>query len=204
MSQQYSPLPQTSTSKPTLDDDLLESLQNIPSNFDLALNGGTNRTFLSPNMAKSGGPGLLDPETFRRLSISTISSMGPSRGVSPYPRPTGTETRTWKNSFQRFWYRYQGLLLVAISQLFGALMTVATRLLELEGDGMHPFQVLFVRMLFTLVFCCAWMWYANIPEFPLGAKGIRWLLVARGLTGFFGIYGMYCKYLDPNPTSKRS
>ena len=33
-----------------------------------------------------------------------------------------------------------------MSQFFGALMNVATRLLELDGEGMHPFQVLFVRM----------------------------------------------------------
>ena len=72
-------------------------------------------------------------------------------------------------------------------------MNVTTRLLELEGEGMHPFQILFARMSLTLIFCCAWMYWKRVPDFLLGAKGIRLLLVARGLTGFFGIYGMYCK-----------
>ena len=197
MSQQYHPLPQTSTSKPNLDEDLLGSLQDIPSNFDLALNGSTDRVFSSPDRSKGRDPGLLDPEAFRRLSISTVSSMGQSRGASPYPRPTTRQPRTWRDSRQRFWNRYQGPLLVTISQLFGALMNVATRLLELEGEGMHPFQVLFVRMSSTAVLCCAWMWYTKVPDFPLGAKGVRWLLVARGLSGFFGIYGMYCRSLYP-------
>lgn len=193
----YHHIPQISPAKPNLDDgaedDLLESLQNIPSNFDLALNGSTNRTYLSPSPAKAAEASLLDPEAFRRLSISTVSSLGQSRGVSPFPRSTSTEPKTWRNACKNFLIRNQGLFLVSISQLFGALMNVTTRLLELEGDGMHPFQILFARMSLTLIFCCSWMYWKRVPDFPLGAKGIRLLLVARGLTGFFGIYGMYCK-----------
>jgi hypothetical protein len=175
--------------------DILESLQNIPSNFDLALNGGTNRTFLSPNASKQVDPSLLDPEAFRRLSVSTISSLGlpHSRGVSPYPVPSLPEPKTFKNVWKKFWARNRGLFLVSLSQLFGALMNVTTRLLELEGEGMDPLQVLFARMSLTMIFCFAWMRWKNVPDYPLGQKGIRWLLVLRGLTGFFGIYGMYCK-----------
>jgi hypothetical protein len=76
-------------------------------------------------------------------------------------------------------------------------MNVATRLLELDGEGMHPFQVLFVRMGVTMVLCCAYMWYTKVPYFPLGKKEVRKLLVVRGLSGFFGIFGMYCKFLLP-------
>jgi hypothetical protein len=72
-------------------------------------------------------------------------------------------------------------------------MNVTTRLLELEGDGMDPLQILFARMGLTMVFCVAWMWWKEVPDFLLGQKGIRWLLMARGFVGFFGIYGMYCK-----------
>ena len=195
---QYNRIPQISPAKPHLDDqdDLWESLQNIPSNFDIALNGGTNRTYLSPNPSKTADASLLDPEAFRRLSISTISSLGQSRGESPFPTAVSTEPRTWKNAFKNIWIRNQGLFLVSISQFFGALMNVVTRLLELEGEGMHPFQVLFARMGITLIFCCAWMYWKKVSGFPLGAKGIRLLLVARGLTGFFGIYGMYCKSME--------
>lgn len=192
MSPQYAPLRQTSTSKITYDEheDYLESLQNIPSNFDLALNGGTNRTYLSPNPAKTAEASLLDPEAFRRLSISTISSMGRPRSVSPYPHSIATP-RTWKDSLRNFWAQNQGLFLVTFSQLFGALMNVTTRLLELEGEGMHPFQILFARQGLTTIFCTAWMWYGEVPDFPLGARGTRGLLISRSVTGFFGIFGMY-------------
>jgi hypothetical protein len=191
--------PQTSEAKPTfheeVEEDVLESLhlQNIPSNFDLALNGGTSQTYLSPKPSKTADTTLLDPEVFRRLSVSTVSSFPQSRGVSPYPRVVSNEQKTWKSAFRDFWDRNSGLVLVSISQLFGALMNVTTRLLELEGDGMHPFQILFARMSLTLIFCCTWMYWKKVPDFPLGAKGIRQLLVARGFSGFFGIYGMYCE-----------
>lgn len=35
------------------------------------------------------------------------------------------------------------------------------------------------------------MYYAKTPDFPFGAKQIRLLLVARGLVGFFGVFGLY-------------
>jgi hypothetical protein len=190
----YTPLPQTPTSKHAFDDEE-DILHNTPSNLDLALNGSTTR--------KAGDNSLLDPESFRRLSISTISSMGRPRSVSPYPyttplssKPTTFLSRT-KQTLNSFWHQNQGLFYVTFSQLFGASMNVAARLLELEGDGMRPIQLLFVRQGLTTVLCTVYMWWARVPDFPLGAKGLRRLLVARACSGFFGIYGMYCK---PKPS----
>lgn len=168
-----------------------DKVEELPSHFDEALNDGAKGRYLSPKLdAKSNPGGLLNPETFRRLSISTVSS----RGMSPSPLPRSSEPRTWRTSAHQFWIRSQSMILVILSQAFGALMNVITRVLELEGDdGMHPFQILFVRMGLTSLFCFAWMWWTNVPDFPLGTKEVRPLLVARGLTGFFGIYGMYCR-----------
>ncbi|PQE17223.1 integral membrane duf6 protein [Rutstroemia sp. NJR-2017a BVV2] len=70
-------------------------------------------------------------------------------------------------------------------------MNVTTRLLELEGDGMHPFQILFARMGLTMLCCCTWMWWKQVPDFPLGKRSVRGLLVARACSGFWGIFGMY-------------
>lgn len=190
----YTALPQTPTAKHTLDEeDPLDSLHNIPSDFDLALNGGTNRMYRSASLAKGPQSSLLDPEAFRRLSISTISSMGRPRSVSPYPFPTGPRARTWRETFRKLWNQNQGLFFVTVSQIFGASMNVAARLLELEGEGMRPLQLLFVRQGITSVLCTIWMWWAHVPDFPLGAKGLRKLLLIRSFSGFFGIYGMYCK-----------
>lgn len=40
------------------------------------------------------------------------------------------------------------------------------------------------------------MWYKRTEHFPFGMKDVRPLLVARGLFGFFGVFGIYCK-LNP-------
>lgn len=191
MSPQYNSRREISTHNYDDHDDYLESLQNIPSNFDLALNGsGTNRTYLSPHTTKETSTSLLEPDTLRRLSVSTISTMGRARSLSPYPH-TSSPPQTWRDKAWDFWDKNQGLFLVTFSQLFGALMNVTTRLLELEGEGMHPFQILFARQGLTAIFCTAWMWYRKVPDFPLGKRAIRGLLCVRSLTGFFGIFGMY-------------
>ena len=40
-----------------------------------------------------------------------------------------------------------------------------------------------------------YMWRTKVAEFPLGKPEVRVLLVARGLGGFFGVFGLYCKPL---------
>lgn len=78
--------------------------------------------------------------------------------------------------------------------MFAMLTGNVCRVLELEGNngkGMHPFQVLFARMSITVVLASWYMYRQKIPDFPLGARSIRPLLLARGLGGFFGVFGMY-------------
>ncbi|KAI9781807.1 MAG: hypothetical protein M1835_004180 [Candelina submexicana] len=62
------------------------------------------------------------------------------RYASSSPAPP----RTWRGTLEALWSRNRGLALVMLSQLFGALMNVTTRLLETEGsngEGMHPMQI---------------------------------------------------------------
>jgi drug/metabolite transporter (DMT)-like permease len=85
-----------------------------------------------------------------------------------------------------------------LAQIFGTLMNVTTRLLEIEGNngkGMHPFQILFARMGITFILATSYMYYKRTPDFPLGKREVRWLLVARGFGGFFGVFGMYYSLL---------
>jgi len=42
----------------------------------------------------------------------------------------------------------------------------------------------------TVLLASAYMWYTKTPHFPLGMPGVRLLLVARGMGGFFGVIGM--------------
>ena len=82
-----------------------------------------------------------DNETERRTGrLLAVSSSRRLLSRSPAPSP-----RTWKQAFRLFWARNKGLSLVMLSQLFGVMMNVTIRLLEMNGTsgpGMHPFQVL--------------------------------------------------------------
>lgn len=68
-------------------------------------------------------------------------------------------------------------------------------LIRSTGKGYHPFQILFARMSITVICSSLYMWHKKTEHFPWGLREIRPLLVARGLTGFFGVFGMYCKLL---------
>lgn len=123
-----------------------------------------------------------------------LMSLGVRRLPSRSPVPAST---SWKGKFEVFWAKNKGLALVTLAQLFGVMMNVTTRLLEMDGShgaGMHPFQILFARMTGTLVLSGTYQWLARVEGAPFGPKEVRKLLIARGVGGFFGVYGMYCKH----------
>lgn len=85
-----------------------------------------------------------DNENERRTGRPFSSGADP-RGTSRSPAPP----RTWRGKWETFWSKNKGLALVMLSQFFGALMNVTTRLLETDGShgkGMHPFQVRTIRL----------------------------------------------------------
>lgn len=60
-------------------------------------------------------------------------------GFLPIASTLAPQPRQDKSS--AFWARNKGVALVVLSQLFSALMNVATRLLATDKDGMETFQV---------------------------------------------------------------
>jgi drug/metabolite transporter (DMT)-like permease len=126
--------------------------------------------------------------------------------------------RGWRGTLDALWIRNKGVVLVLLSQAFGSLMNVATRILETDGThgkAMHPFQVLtptlyvitqpiflptdtqpsfqilFARQSLTSAFSLAYGYYTHIPHFPFGPRNVLPLLIARGVFGFFGVFGLY-------------
>ena len=68
----------------------------------------------------------------------------PSHLRSPSPSPAPSPSKRWNRRLVDFWAKNKGLALVVISQLFGVMMNVTTRLLEMDshhGPRLHPFQV---------------------------------------------------------------
>ncbi|ODV98610.1 hypothetical protein PACTADRAFT_48330 [Pachysolen tannophilus NRRL Y-2460] len=96
--------------------------------------------------------------------------------------------------YDRFVAPNIGLSLVCVAQFFNSLMNMSCKLLETDPDfevPMNPFQILFARMSITYIMCFIYMYFAKTPDFPLGPKGLRKWLIMRGVTGFFGVFGMY-------------
>ena len=81
-----------------------------------------------------------DHENQRRTGrLLTLSPSGRLLSRSPAPLP-----KTWRETIRLFWARNKGLSLVILAQLFGSIMNVTIRLLEVDGasgPAMDPFQV---------------------------------------------------------------
>ena len=147
----------------------------------------------------------LSPDTLSNLSADDYEQIRPPQpsrnprngDIHGSPRPK-TYKPGWRGRLEAFWVRNKGLAYMLAAQVFGTLMNVTTRLLEIEGNkgkGLHPVQILFARMIITVVLASAYMWYKKTPYFPFGMPEVRVLLAARGFGGFFGVFGMYYSLL---------
>ena len=111
-----------------------------------------------------------------------------SRSSSPAP------PKTWRSKASSAWQENRGVVLMILAQFFGSTMAAITRLLETDTADrapMDPFQILFARQSVTVLFSLLYMWWAKVPEAPLGPKAIRPILALRGFGGFFGVFGLY-------------
>jgi drug/metabolite transporter (DMT)-like permease len=140
----------------------------------------------------------LSPDALSILSSDEYDQIQPNQqGHYEDYDPASTHVvrpKGWRPTMTDFWTRNYGLFLMLLAQFFGTCMNVLTRLLEVEGNkgqGLHPFQILFARMGITVVLASLYMYYTKTPHFPFGLPEVRWLLVARGFGGFFGVTGMY-------------
>jgi len=91
-----------------------------------------------------------------------------------------------------------GLLLVVASQFCFALSNISVKWLNNLEEHIPMLELVWVRMSMVYVFSVGYMCWQKIPNPFLGPKDVRPLLVARGLTGFTALSGMYfsLKYLS--------
>ncbi|GAA6036017.1 hypothetical protein JCM8097_005217 [Rhodosporidiobolus ruineniae] len=84
----------------------------------------------------------------------------------------------------------EGLLLIACSQVFFAAINCCVKLLERDVH-MPVWELIFIRMLCTFLGCFAYLHWTGDPNPFLGPPGVRLLLCARGVVGFFGLFPGY-------------
>ncbi|KAL4751501.1 hypothetical protein BDW72DRAFT_173493 [Aspergillus terricola var. indicus] len=138
------------------------------------------------------------PETGERTPLlqagNGIRSPSPSPLASPQPpAPSMLLTEKVHDTAMNIWLQGKGMILVLMSQFFGASMNCMTKELELNGrngEGFKPFQILFARMSITVTASYLYMWYAKVPQ-PFGNRCTFPLLLCRAISGFVGVYGLY-------------
>ncbi|KAF8063348.1 EamA-like transporter family-domain-containing protein [Lyophyllum atratum] len=91
-----------------------------------------------------------------------------------------------------------GLLLVTAAQAFLALMNAIVKKLNTIDPPVPTLEMIVVRMTITYICAMTYMICAKVPDPWLGPKGVRLLLVLRGIFGFIGSIGVYAslKYLS--------
>jgi hypothetical protein len=105
------------------------------------------------HVPRTGSIRPVSPDTLSTFSIDDIDGRGGGRpiplvgSIDRHASRSPAPPKTWRARWQQFWQRNKGIVLMLFAQVFGVLMNVTTRLLEIEGNqgnGMHPFQVSFV------------------------------------------------------------
>ncbi|KAM0386893.1 hypothetical protein ACHAQC_011318 [Fusarium culmorum] len=144
-----------------------------------------------------------EAESSTLLAPETING-----AVSPSPSATSftSSVETSGSDFTLSWEKLQdvysqnvGLFYVLLAQLFASIMSMTTRLLATGFETkFHALQIIFVRMLATTLIGSFYMWREKVPDFPLGPRNVRGLLVLRGMAGSVGLFGLYysLSYLD--------
>lgn len=136
--------------KVTLQDTLHDTLQNVelqtfqnhaetttslPSSPLNKIDRG--RHFLRPPVYGPIRP--LSPDAISNLSVEEYEQLHEIPKARTIPLPN-----TWKGRVRGFFDRNLGLIYMLVAQIFGTMMNVTTRFLEIEGNngkGLHPFQV---------------------------------------------------------------
>lgn len=109
---------------------------------------GGNKLEESLNVARgairvpSPDPSLLSIDDSNNIQFGRNSNYYPDQSGRRHASRSPAPLRTAKGRVQAIWTKNKGLVLVLISQFFGALMNVTTRLLEMEGNNGKEFWLL--------------------------------------------------------------
>ncbi|GAK64137.1 drug/metabolite transporter superfamily [Moesziomyces antarcticus] len=167
----------------------------------------TNRNSLDhdsvPETARLLDQSLESPS--RHHDIADIEQRASEDGEQiPFPSQTDPAKPLRPNNYRReknvsklrgFVARNEGILLLALAQLFFSTMNFFFKLINLlppeESPPVTALEIIFIRMSITWVGCVAFMLASGVENPFLGPKEVRKLLALRGFVGFFGLFGLY-------------
>ncbi|KIW06007.1 uncharacterized protein PV09_03188 [Verruconis gallopava] len=96
-----------------------------------------------------------------------------------------------EQAWKRVYRQNKGAFLILLAEAVASSMDAIVRFLQQGGRGIHPYQIIFARMAGTTILSTIYMWWNQVPDFPLGKPSVRGLLVIRALFGFFGLWCLY-------------
>ncbi|RFU30265.1 hypothetical protein B7463_g6076, partial [Scytalidium lignicola] len=99
--------------------------------------------------------------------------------------------RRIRRSVLSFYGRNKDWLLVLLSQLLAVFMHGVAKALETEESAIDPFQILTIRMVFTLIASVYYLRRDFPDELLFGDKRLRPLLLLRGIAAAFSAIGFY-------------
>ncbi|KAG0704049.1 drug/metabolite transporter superfamily [Suillus ampliporus] len=120
---------------------------------------------------------------------------------------TGAITNDSQPSVSGIAARNVGILFIISAQFFTACMYISVKILNKLEPQLHTLEIITIRMVchitcgfelnvdlsqvVTFISSVIYMIIMRIPDPIAGPKGVRTLLVIRGITGFFGLCGVY-------------
>ncbi|KAG1858485.1 hypothetical protein F4604DRAFT_1931015 [Suillus subluteus] len=107
---------------------------------------------------------------------STQSTSGTSRDDGAMDRRSNVPSFVANNA---------GMLYIISSQFFFASMNLSVKMLNSLEPPVHAFEVIVVRMGITLTCCVIYMIVTGVPNPIIGPKGVRTLLIIRGISGIY-------------------
>ncbi|WVQ74786.1 hypothetical protein IAR50_004392 [Cryptococcus sp. DSM 104548] len=156
----------------------------------------------SPTQSATYAPVPLSPvsPTAKRGTLPSFQPQAPAITLNETPNPAQQSfldsigakvSKRLPPGLVYFISQNVGLTLVAIAELFFVLMGLTVKYF-LSNTEISTFTLIFVRMGITWIFCVISLWLVKGDPNPLlGPPGIRYILVLRGLFGFFGLLAGY-------------
>ena len=158
------------------------------------------------NKSDGHAPPSHPPKPLRRFSTTPHFDLDSSSSAAYIALPLPTDDMgspplddsSARGRLSAFFHRNLGLFLIAGAQLFFSIMNLCAKLLTLGDPPIHPLEIIWMRMFITWLGAISYLYYNKVPDYLLGPKEVRLLLVLRGVVGFFGLFGIYysLQYLD--------
>lgn len=144
------------------------------------------------------------PQPLRRFSTTPHFDIASSSSTAyialPVPDSSMAPTPITppRGRLASFFHGNLGLFYIAGAQMFFSMMNLCAKLLSMGDPPIHPLEIILVRMFITWIGAISYLHYKKVPDYLIGPKGVRLLLVLRGVVGFFGLFGIYysLQYLD--------